>query len=173
MSDLEVTNSKSLKTKRHIAFPSIIQYRAALSNIQKYYRKHPEAPRNITFIGTVKMHGTNAGLCYNEKDGLWCQSRANIIDLTYDNAGFAFHIHKFKGVLDTIFRDCSEHFRIDTNTNTLVLYGEWCGGNIQKGVALCDLPKMFVIFGLKCSPHTTESKESKDEEDPAQGSHGC
>jgi len=29
------------------------------------------------------------------------------------------------------------------------VYGEWCGGNIQKGVALNQLPKMFIIFGVK------------------------
>lgn len=29
------------------------------------------------------------------------------------------------------------------------IYGEWCGGNIQKGVALNQLPKMFVIFAIR------------------------
>lgn len=29
------------------------------------------------------------------------------------------------------------------------VYGEWCGGNIQKGVALNGLQKMFVIFAIK------------------------
>jgi len=29
------------------------------------------------------------------------------------------------------------------------LYGEWCGKGIQKGVAISELDKMFVLFGLK------------------------
>lgn len=33
--------------------------------------------------------------------------------------------------------------------NHIAIYGEWCGGSIQKGVALNQLPKMFVIFGVK------------------------
>src|SRR3990170_1416693 len=28
------------------------------------------------------------------------------------------------------------------------MFGEWCGGGIQKGVALNQLLKMFVIFGI-------------------------
>jgi hypothetical protein len=26
------------------------------------------------------------------------------------------------------------------------VYGEWCGGNIQRGVGLCDLPRMYVVL---------------------------
>ena len=33
--------------------------------------------------------------------------------------------------------------------NYCAVYGEWCGGNIQKGVAINGLPKMFIIFGYK------------------------
>lgn len=32
---------------------------------------------------------------------------------------------------------------------TLMISGEFCGGSIQKGVALCDLQRMFVIFSVK------------------------
>jgi hypothetical protein len=31
----------------------------------------------------------------------------------------------------------------------IAVYGEWCGGNIQKGVAINGLSKMFIIFGYK------------------------
>jgi hypothetical protein len=33
----------------------------------------------------------------------------------------------------------------------VTIFGEWCGGNIQKNVAICELEKMFVIFGVKLS----------------------
>jgi hypothetical protein len=29
-----------------------------------------------------------------------------------------------------------------------MVFGEWCGGNIQKAVAITQLPKMFVVFGI-------------------------
>ena len=28
-------------------------------------------------------------------------------------------------------------------------FGEWCGGNIQKGVGITGLPKMFVVFDIR------------------------
>lgn len=34
-------------------------------------------------------------------------------------------------------------------TEYVAVYGEWCGGNIQKGVAINGLAKMFIIFGIK------------------------
>ena len=40
---------------------------------------------------------------------------------------------------------CSEIDGIKFN-DYCAIYGEWCGGNIQKGVAINGLNKMFVIF---------------------------
>ena len=42
---------------------------------------------------------------------------------------------------------------IDCTKNTISIYGEWCGGSIQKGVAICNLPKSFFVFGGKVTPH--------------------
>ncbi len=145
---------KMYKTKRHISFPSIMQYRTTLTSMLKTRKRNPEMSPLVPFIGTVKLHGTNAGVCYNTVDGMWCQSRSNIIDLTYDNAGFACHIHTCNDLMLEIFRSLSSHFKIDLGCNTLAVYGEWCGGNIQKNVAICSLPKMFVIFGVKCISHS-------------------
>ena len=38
---------------------------------------------------------------------------------------------------------------VPTDTQKIAVYGEWCGQGIQKGVAISELPKMFVVFGLK------------------------
>ena len=48
------------------------------------------------------------------------------------------------------------------DNNTISVYGEWAGGNIQKGVGITNLPKSFFIFGVKVTPHVgdNESKES-------------
>jgi len=39
--------------------------------------------------------------------------------------------------------------QLDRAVVDLAIYGEWCGGSIQKGIALSGLPKMFVIFAVK------------------------
>jgi hypothetical protein len=36
---------------------------------------------------------------------------------------------------------------------TITIYGEWCGGNIQKGVGITNLEKSFFIFGVKITPN--------------------
>ncbi len=43
--------------------------------------------------------------------------------------------------------------------NRIMISGEFCGGNIQKGVALTQLPRMFVIFSVKINGHFVDSYE--------------
>ena len=99
----------------------------------------------VTFKGTVKLHGTNAGVSFN-KDGIHPQKRSSNCSLTKDNAGFAYFVEQNKEWFTENLELLSNYYM---HPDTVTLYGEWCGGNIQKGVGICNLPKMFVIFGLK------------------------
>ena len=53
----------------------------------------------------------------------------------------------------------SDQPQSDWENNILAIYGEWCGGSIQKGVALNGMEKMFVIFSATL--RTRESAESR------------
>lgn len=138
---------------RLIKFPSIEQYRNVVRNVQHkaqfvgldeagepIMNRAAVLPR-LTFEGTVKLHGTNASVVVSPLGMEWAQSRENIITPEKDNAGFAMFAHanmeKFKQMAASV-----------DGKGEVVFYGEWCGGNIQKGVAICQLPKMFVIFGV-------------------------
>ena len=112
----------------------------------------------ITFNGTVKLHGTNAGVAFNSDGDMWYQSRKNIITPEKDNAGFAFFADTHKEV----FQEINDILRIENvlTNKTLVIFGEWCGGNIQKGVAISGLDKMFVIFAIKIVDEKDESVAS-------------
>lgn len=151
--------------KKHISFPSIEQYRNVIAAINRrsdfvgldesgeaIYDTTRKKP-TLTFTGTVKLHGTNAGVCFNLIDGFWAQSRENIITPESDNAGFAFFAHTNKHSFINMFTKLAVHSKIDMNKNTISIYGEWCGGNIQKGVGITNLPKSFFIFGVKVSPN--------------------
>jgi len=152
------------KSKRHISFPSIEQFRNIVSNINRTYNftgldeageatyDHSKPKPKLTFKGTVKLHGTNAGVCFNTNDGIWVQSRENIITPESDNAGFAFFVNSNLETFTNLFSMIATRSGIDTTTNTISIYGEWCGGSIQKGVAISNLPKSFFIFGVKISP---------------------
>ncbi|MFW6009367.1 MAG: RNA ligase family protein [archaeon] len=152
-----------------IKYPEIKQFREAVESVKRktQYVKtdedtgYPVYDRNLKLPvlkakGTVKLHGTNSSIAYNLKDELWIQSREKIINVNEDNAGFAFYVEKNKYFFTNLLIKKAEEFNIDLNNNTIVLYGEWCGEKIQKGVAINKLPKMFVIFGLKVRPFDEE-----------------
>jgi len=93
----------------------------------------------MVFEGTVKLHGTNAAVVRNEDGSIHFQSRERIITPTSDNMGFAMWA-------STI--DWNKFLIPFMPGERVVIFGEWCGGDIQQGVALNQLPKMFVIFKI-------------------------
>jgi len=139
--------------KRLITFPDIEQFRSVVHNVKHKtsyqgkdendnvihdYTKHCPV---LTFEGTVKLHGTNSAVVM-EDDEMWVQSRENIIDPAKDNAGFAMFVHSKKNVFEKLFDV------INLPDNPVVIFGEWCGKGIQKGMAISELPKMFVVFNI-------------------------
>lgn len=110
----------------------------------------------LTFKGTVKLHGTNAGISYNAENGLWAQSRENIITPQKDNAGFAFFVESKKELFEAMMLQIAKENEVDLTKNSISIYGEWAGGNIQGNVALKELPKAFYIIGIKISPFDEE-----------------
>jgi hypothetical protein len=136
----------------HVTYNSIEQYRNILRDLKKA-RKNPELniPEVVEFIGTVKLHGTNCAVCFSNKTGMYCQSRNNVINLTYDNQGFCMFVEKNKETFANFFTQLADKYHIDLDVYTLSIYGEWCGERIQKGVALTQLPKCFCIFDCKVS----------------------
>lgn len=148
---------------KHIPWPSIGQFRNVVKNVEHkssyvgmddngdaIYNKLLPKP-TLKFEGTVKLHGTNASVVLGKNGDLWCQSRENIITPEKDNAGFAMFAHKNEQVFRNIF------LQVLTGVSTkqlclcfedCAIFGEWCGGSIQKGVALNQLTKMFIIFGI-------------------------
>ena len=157
--------------KKMIKFPSIEQFRTVVSNVNRHFNfvgldengdaiYDPTLPKPvITFKGTVKLHGTNAGVSYNALSGMWVQSRENIITPEKDNAAFAFFAYSHETELLRLFFDVAAKEDIDLHKNTISIYGEWVGKGIQKGVGITNLSKSFFIFGVKITPHTETEEE--------------
>jgi hypothetical protein len=154
---------------KFVSFSKIGQFRGVIDNV-KHHAQYVgmDADGNmimnrtakmpvIPFKGTVKLHGTNAGVGVNTNSEIWYQSRAGIITPEHDNAGFAFFANSKKD----IFLDFVKEIRTRTGLveETIVIFGEWCGGNIQKGVAISGLEKMFVIFAVKVAIVGNEAEE--------------
>ena len=144
---------------KHVKYPKILQFRNVISNLvnaaqymgpdctgEPIYDRSIVLPK-LQMHGTVKLHGTNAGISYNHKDGLWIQSRTNIINSNKDNAGFAFFVESNKDEIKDLL---SSYLDADSD-NTVTVYGEWVGQRIQKGVAISNLEKSLFVFGIKVS----------------------
>jgi len=127
------------------AFPKIRQFSDVVRHVRNRHDfkgidddcaavfRHDSPYPVISYSGTVKLHGTcSAVRIVNGRRTP--ESRSRDISIARDNAGFAAFV---AGVPEKVWNllpsDC-------------VLFGEWCGDGIQKGVAINQLPKMWVLF---------------------------
>jgi hypothetical protein len=148
---------------RMVFWPSIEQFRSVVKNVQMKtrYRGKDENGEAIfdafaklpklKFEGTVKLHGSNGAVGVSPMQEIWFQSRAKIITPERDNAGFAMfgtaNIEVFLDIVSEVVINATID-AVDIANYNVLIFGEWCGGNIQKGVAISQVPKMFVIFGI-------------------------
>ena len=151
-----------------IYYPETPDFRRAIKDARRYAcslssTSHQQLPV-MNFVGTVKLHGSNTAIGYQKEFGHWCQSRNRVITPNHDHAGFAQHIYPIvdEFLLKYILPHCriiSEYYR---NDDQIILCGEWCGGDIQKNVALCGLSTMFVIFKVKIINRLRKTKSNID-----------
>lgn len=96
-----------------------------------------------TFTGTTKIHGTNAGIGFDPiTNTLWAQSRNHVLSEESTNSGFHTYVVAHKSYFTNILATLTNQFPI-------VVYGEWCGAGIQKGVAVSKLQRRFIVFAIK------------------------
>lgn len=134
-----------------LKFPPIEQFRHTIAKVNRKAQFvgldeagepifNPLAVRpELIFVGTVKLHGTNAGIVFDER-GVTFQSRERELTAEADNCGFYAHMSQQ--------HDALESLRMKIGGSG-VIYGEWCGQGTQKGVAISSCPKMFVVFAAK------------------------
>jgi hypothetical protein len=156
------------------SFPSIEQYRHTIKNVrykidyennldskdedknnsvnnnskgkeEKIYVRYKTAGLpTLTFMGTVKLHGCHSDIVYTKKtNSIHYQSKNQIITKDDDQTGFVSFITSAideKQLIEILSKiECQEYVMVG---------GEFCGGNIQKGVVLNQLPKMFVVYNV-------------------------
>jgi len=160
--------------------PKIEQFRTVVSNIKRTAQfvgldengdaivdRDAKMP-TVTFTGTVKLHGTNASIVRTSDGQIYPQSKTNVISMEKDNAGFAQFVHSnhevLKDMLDCIAYDLERNAAMYKTPcefdpeSSITVYGEWAGGNIQKGCSLNGLDKMFFIFACKVTPNDEEKQ---------------
>lgn len=151
---------------KHISFPSIEQFRSVIKHVKDNANYHKESLPTLTFIGTVKLHGTNHAVCKSPSGQIYTQSRERLSTVELDNAGSAAWTLSRNIEFSKLFNHI-ENTHVVNDEHTIQIFGEWCGGSIQKGVGLNQLPKMFVIFAIRIS----EDSESNEFFSPQQIKH--
>ncbi|WP_144876483.1 RNA ligase family protein [Hyella patelloides] len=93
----------------------------------------------ITYRAKIKLHGTNAGVQITTEGKVAAQKKSQIITSLSDNAGFVAWVESNV-----------EYFSALKTTENITIFGEWCGNNIQKGVAISQLSKkIFAVFAVQ------------------------
>lgn len=154
---------------KHVSYPSIGKYEVMIQKISEmvsYVGKdedgnaiynNPSKYPTIKIKGTVKLHGTNAGIGRNSTE-IWAQSRDRLIVVGNDNAGFAGYLETKKQFYMDLIDGIAIENNIDLNVYNIHIYGEWAGRGVPGGTAGIRLfPKALYLFGIKVSKPNDES----------------
>lgn len=126
-------------------FGSIEEFKNVIKQVRDRAKWNGTPLPTLTFVGTCKLHGSNSAYNVAPDDSYVFQSRERELSIESDNAGFCMWGERNIDDLNKTI----QNVRNQTGTkDRIVLFAEWAGGNIQKGVALNQLPKMFVIFNI-------------------------
>ncbi|KAJ7773243.1 hypothetical protein B0H16DRAFT_1230799, partial [Mycena metata] len=122
-------------------------------------RKRP--PTRATFVGTVKLHGTNATIVFNDGDKHHpqIQSRSWILtDTKKDNCGTYALLSKapLASLVDQILA-----IHGDTTFREVFIAGEVAGKGVQKGVAITALERFFAIFNIRIDGRWVDMRQYK------------
>jgi hypothetical protein len=118
-------------------------------------------PKRGTFVGTVKLHGTNASIVFKngEKAHPQIQARTWVVSRERDNSG----THRLLSaaplsiLVDEILRIRNK----GSNFSEIFIVGEMAGKGIQKDVAINHIQPFFAIFNLRIDGKWVDIREYK------------
>lgn len=108
----------------------------------------------IAFQGTVKLHGTNAGIDFDLNEGTFrAKSRERYLTVEEDNHGFCAWMESPAGQSELnslllVLRQQTIHANLAGFTGICRVYGEWCGNRVNGKTGIGTLPNRWVVFGV-------------------------
>lgn len=156
--------------KKHYSFPKIGQYPQMTKSITHTFRyegideneqiiyNNKPLPK-LKWSGSIKTHGTNIGIAQNSDRDIWIQSRSQIKTNGHFQSVLFINtnIEIFKTIFENIRKEFAKDFRKEYDDLTIVIFGEWAGGNIQKGVGISKITTPFLYgFDVKLISETEQ-----------------
>ncbi|KAI4105458.1 MAG: hypothetical protein L6R37_002721 [Teloschistes peruensis] len=168
----EEDTASSASKARSTLYPNIGKFRDFLHN----FGLTLPSTRIVPLIGSVKLHGAHADWVISSDDIIRVQSR-NFLDVpsTKDPSGLVAFTTPIR---TNILRLRDDILRRYTKSNpevcpdpkhSVIIAGEWCGRGIQKGMAISQLPRHFVIISIYVNDAWVPESEHADLKDEAHG----
>jgi hypothetical protein len=119
------------------------------ANIRKYAAAHPEILNGnniVRYSCKVKLHGQNHAIQCHADGTITAQSRTVELSVEKDNEGFA----KWVKANEDYWRANKEQSPTADQRKGMIIFGEWIGPGVQKGVACSEIPKkVFCVFAAR------------------------
>lgn len=145
---------------KHNPFPPIVQFKDIIREMrhkvqvrfdpvtqQEIVDRAAKLPVVVAY-GTVKLHGTNAGVSWSRATGLYVQSRNQVFPVDAGgHFGFTNWVRDNSDYFVDQFKNLAKAYNVQDETITI--FGEWAGKGIQKGVAVAQLDTKFFPFEVK------------------------
>ncbi|KAJ7580227.1 hypothetical protein C8J56DRAFT_277943 [Mycena floridula] len=129
-----------------ISYPSTPSFKNFAKDLHRTLVRDGEVTSG-TFLGSVKLHGSNITLVFRPRTEVQIQSRNQIITRDSDSQGAVAFLSAIplELIVDEILRVRNK----GRLYSEIYIAGEHCGAKIQKGVALTQLPIFFAIFNIR------------------------
>jgi hypothetical protein len=132
---MEIRPMAPSTTHRHIPWGSIELLHNLVQALQ-HLNGLGQAFPVVEYRAKVKLHGTNCAVQITA-DGVVAQSRTALLSPTSDYKGFAVWAHAHRDYFAAL-------------PAGLVLFGEWCGPGVEKGMAISQAQtKIFALFAIR------------------------
>lgn len=132
--------------KKYRSIDGLSKIFTQMRNQASYEKRDFSTLPTLDFTGTVKIHGTNAGMRIesSESNAVIPQGKDREVSFEQDNAGFAAYCMTLP---PKIVQELYKAFN-PSGIGVLTIFGEWAGEGVQHGVGVANLPKHFVIFSV-------------------------
>ena len=128
-----------------IPFPSIQHLRHLADTLAHF----PDAPPDLRYLGTVKLHGTNMGVSQARAGApVIAQSRNRLLSLEHDNRGTAEFVHERTDAFLRLFSAVRARAGAAPDA-PVMLFGELAGRKVQSGVGISEAEKFCALFCVK------------------------
>lgn len=128
----------------HTKFPSVRHLRHVVTDIPYF----PALPQELSFEGTVKLHGTNLGIVEGRAGApLQVQSRNRMLTQDSDNMGSWAFVHQRLGTFQRLLANIREDESVELECS-VVVFGELAGRGVQKGVGIAHADVFFALFAV-------------------------